>query len=124
MSSDTALGQEIRYSFDDARNRIRAYTGLYPNEDLIRDVQCICDRIALQVAPDSCFKEAIRHIEERCSQLAQAASRFAERDPAVIAAARAKAIAAIDRLQDAVFRVRRGSAPDPRLYGLLRQRSR
>ncbi len=123
MNSDTALRQEIRYSFNDVRSRIGSYTGLYSNEDLTREVLRACDQMLVLAARDPCLEEAKRVVEERCRRLAEVTDRFADRDPAVIAVSRAQAIAAVDLLQDAIFRLRRASAPVPRIGGLLRQRS-
>lgn len=123
MGSDTALRQEIRSSLDDARRRIRSYMGLYSNENLIRDVLRACDDTTVRVDPAPQLDEARRIIEDRCRRLVQVTDRFTDRDPAVIGTARAQAIAAIDMLQDTVFRLRKVHTTDPRLCGLLRRPS-
>jgi hypothetical protein len=123
MSDDIALRQEIRQSFDDIRRRIRSYTGLYSTEDLIRDVTHACDEMTMAIAHSHRLEEARSAVEDRCRRLAQVTDRFTTRDPVVIAASRAQAIAAVDALQDAIFQARKASVPVPRLGPLLRRRS-
>lgn len=123
MSSDTLLRQEFRYSLNNVRSRIRSFTGLYSNESLTCDVLHACDEMMLLIGPDTRLDELRLVIEDRCTRLAQVADRFSDRDPTAIATARAQAIAAIDLLQDALFRLCRSNAPDPRQCGLLRRRS-
>jgi hypothetical protein len=123
MSSDTALRQEIRHSLNDVRRWICGYSGLYSNENLTRDVLRACDEMTMQIEADPRLEEARRLVEDRCRRLARATDRFADRDPALIAASRAQAIAAIDLFQDAVFTLRKAHIPTQQLGGLLRRRS-
>jgi hypothetical protein len=123
MNSDIVLRQEIRHSLDDVRIRIRSYTGLYSSENLTHDVLRACDEMTRHIAPDPRLEEARLVIEGRCRRLTEVADRFSNRDPAVIAKARAQAIAAIDMFQDAVLRSRRASVPVPYSCGFLRKRS-
>jgi len=124
MGDDRLLREEIRLPLDSARTRIRRHTGLYPDENLTRDVLLICDEVIgwLAVTPD--VQEARESVEVRCLRLSQVTDRFAERDLGTIAKARSQAIAAIDRLQDAVFAQRRMEAMPQGCGILLRQRSR
>ncbi|MCB5175399.1 hypothetical protein [Microvirga lenta] len=92
---------------DDARARVRRYTGLYPDENLTEDVLSVCDAVIAWDDLNPRLEEARAAIEARCLRLAQVADRFAERNLATIAKARAQAIAAIDILQDAVVDLRR-----------------
>jgi hypothetical protein len=73
--------------------------------------------------PNYRLREARRIVEERCRQLAQATDRFAQRDPASIAALRAQAVAAIDMFQDAAFEWRKSRRAIPSSGHLLRRKS-
>ena len=123
MSTESILRQDIRRSFNHVRKLVTGYSGLYPGEDLIRDVLGLCDEMALLIEPDQRLCDARRIAVERCRSLAQAADRFSDRDPLVIAAARAHAIAAIDALQDAIFELRKLTLPVPRTGLALRRKS-
>jgi hypothetical protein len=123
MSNDNILREEIRYSLGFVRSLISNYSGLYSGENLAGDVLRFCDDMVSPEAPDPRVGEARRVVEERCTRLAQTADRFANRDPALIAESRAKADAAIDMLQDAVFEWRKARAPVPSSGRLLRRKS-
>lgn len=123
MSNENILREEIRYSLGFVRSLISNYSGLYPGENLAGDVLRFCDEMASPEGPNTRLEEARRAVEERCMRLAQAADRFAERDPALIAESRAKADAAIDMLQDAVFEWRKAHAPVTSSGRLLRRKS-
>jgi len=123
MSNDTLALQEIRYSLNYVRSLIHNYSGLYSGEDLTRDVIRFCDDVARAEEPDRRLKEARRIVEERCRRLTQATDRFAQRDPASIAASRAQAVAAIDVLQDAVLEWHKARVAVPSSGRLLRQKS-
>jgi hypothetical protein len=123
MSSDTVLRQEIRYSLGYIRSMIDNYSGLYSGENLARDVLRFCDEIAGGGTPHPRLQEARRLVEDRCRRLAQDTDRFALRDPALIAASRAQAMAAIDMLQDVVFEGRRARMIVPSSGRLLRRKS-
>ena len=123
MSSDTTLRQEIRHSIGCIRSMIDNYSGLYSGENLARDVLRFCDEMTDAGNPHPRLQEARRLVEDRCRRLAQDTDRFALRDPAVIAASRAQALAAIDRLQDVVFEWRKGRMPVPSSGRLLRRKS-
>jgi hypothetical protein len=123
MSSDTVLRQEIRYSLGYIRSMIDSYSGLYPGENLARDVLRFCDEMTGIDAPHPRLQEARRLVEDRCRRLAQDTDRFAMRDPAAIADSRAKAIAAIDMLQDVVFEWRKAHMTVPSSGRLLRRKS-
>ncbi len=122
MSDDMALRQEIRYSIGYIRGMIDSYSGLYSEENLTCDVLRFCDEIAHPGSPHPRLQEARRMVEDRCRQLAQATDRYAQRDPASIAAKRAQAMAAIDVLQDAVFEARKSRMPVPSSGRLLRRK--
>jgi hypothetical protein len=123
MSTDNILRQEIRGSLSIVRALIKEYSGLYSAEDLTRDVLRVCDDIAVPVRPDRRLEDARRVVAERCTRLAHTASRFTVRDPALIAASRAQAVAAIDALQDAIFELRKSYCAEPSLGRVLRRRS-
>jgi alkanesulfonate monooxygenase SsuD/methylene tetrahydromethanopterin reductase-like flavin-dependent oxidoreductase (luciferase family) len=123
MSSDTILRQEIRCSLGYIRSMIDNYSGLYSGENLARDVLRFCDEMTDAGVSHPRLQEARRLVEDRCKRLAQDTDRFALRDPAVIAASRAQAMAAIDRLQDVVFEWRKGRMPVPSSGRLLRRKS-
>ncbi len=123
MSNDNILREEIRYSLGFVRSLINNYSGLYAGENLAGDVLRFCDEMVRPEGPNARLKEARRLVEERCTRLAQAADRFADRDPALIAESRAKADAAIDMLQDAVFEWRKARAPVASSGRLLRRKS-
>jgi len=123
MSNDTMIRQEIRYSVGLIRGLIRNYSGLYAGEDLAADVLRYCDEMAGREASSPRLKEARRIVAERCRHLAQAADRFSQRDPAFIAIARARADAAVDLLQDAIFECRKSRMPVPSSGRLLRRKS-
>lgn len=123
MSNDTILRQEIRYSLGCIRSMIDNYSGLYPGENLARDVLRFCDEVADAGTPHPRLQEARRLVEDRCRRLAQDTDRFALRDPAVIAVSRAQAMAAIDMLQDVVFEWRKACMKVPSSGRLLRRRS-
>ncbi|HZH51497.1 MAG TPA: hypothetical protein VEZ16_06390 [Microvirga sp.] len=123
MTDDRSLREEIRLPLDDARAMIRNHTGLYPHEDLTADVLGICDEVVAWVGVSPRLEEARALVEERCARLVQAADRFAERNLAMIAMARAQAIAAVDMLQDAALERRRMVIPTQTLGSLLRRRS-
>src|SRR3712207_3784687 len=123
MSSDTVLRQEIRYSLGYIRSMIDNYSGLYSGENLARDVLRFCDEMTGAGAPHARLQEAKRLVEDRCRRLAQDTDRFALRDPAVIAASRAQAMAAIDMLQDVVFEWRKARMTVPSSGRLLRRKS-
>lgn len=122
MSDDAILREEIRYSLRDVRRLIGRYSGLYSTEDLARDVLRACDSLSVHASSDPRVEEARRIVEERCRKLAHAADRFSSRDPALIAASRAQAFASIDRLQDAIFELKRSRNHPPRIGSLLRKR--
>jgi CRISPR/Cas system-associated endonuclease Cas1 len=123
MSSETFLRQEIRDSLGFVRGMIDHYSGLYSGENLTRDVLRLCDEMTTCEEPNPRLKEARRIVEERCRQLAQATDRFAQRDPASIAAIRAQAVAAIDAFQDAAFEWRKARTVVPSAGRLLRRKS-
>ncbi|WP_152568839.1 hypothetical protein [Microvirga sp. BSC39] len=123
MSSDTVLRQEIRYSLGYIRSMIDGYSGLYPGENLTRDVLRFCDGMTDAGTPHPRLQEARRLVEDRCRRLAQDTDRFALRDPAAIAASRAQAMAAVDMLQDVVFEWRRARMAVPSSGRLLRRKS-
>jgi hypothetical protein len=123
MSSDTILRQEIRYSIGCIRSMVDNYSGLYSGENLARDVLRFCDEMTEAGNPHPRLQEVRRLVEDRCRRLAQDTDRFALRDPAAIAASRAQAMAAIDRLQDAVFEWRRARMTVPSSGRLLRRKS-
>ena len=123
MSSDTVLRQEIRYSLGYIRSMIDNYSGLYSGENLARDVLRFCDEMTGPGTPHARLQEAKRLVEDRCRRLAQDTDRFALRDPAVIAASRAQAMAAIDMLQDVVFEWRKARMTVPSSGRLLRRKS-
>ncbi|WP_230530859.1 hypothetical protein [Microvirga roseola] len=123
MNINKVLRQETRQALDGAREMIRHYNGLYPHEDLVRDVLRICDRLTPALIPHPRLDETRRIVEERCGFLVRVANRFSERDPASIALARAQAISAVDLFQDAVLALRRASIPVPRTGMLLRRKS-
>jgi hypothetical protein len=123
VSSDDILRQEIRHSLNRARTLIRSYTGLYFDEDLARDVLSVCDAMTYSSQVTPRLKEARRMVQERCAKLVRDANRFSTRDPGVISASRAQAVASIDALQDALFEIRRAEAGSPRIGALLRRRS-
>jgi hypothetical protein len=122
MSDDMVLRQEIRYSIGYIRSMIDNYSGLYSAENLTRDVLRFCDEMTCSGSPHPRLQEARRMVEDRCRRLAQATDRFAQRDPASIAASRAKAMAAIVMLQDAVFEARKSRMPVPSSGRLLRRK--
>jgi hypothetical protein len=123
MSSDTILRQEIRYSIGCIRSMVDNYSGLYSGENLARDVLRFCDEMTEAGNPHPRLQEVRRLVEDRCRRLAQDTDRFALRDPAAIAASRAQAMAAIDRLQDAVFEWRKARMTVPSSGRLLRRKS-
>lgn len=123
MSSDNLLRQEVRESLGDVRRRIRGFTGLYSDENLIREVLSACYEVAAGCRDDARMQNVMQIVTDRCRRLAYVTNRFADRDPVVISAVRAQAIAAVDLLQDAVFEARKSHLPAPRLGGLLRRRS-
>ncbi len=123
MGNDNILREEIRYSLGFVRSLINNYSGLYSGENLADDVLRFCDEMVSPEGPSARLKEVRRVVEERCARLAQAADRFADRDPALIAESRAKADAAIDMLQDAVFEWRKARAPVASSGRLLRRKS-
>ncbi|WP_445502881.1 hypothetical protein [Microvirga sp. G4-2] len=123
MSDDSILRQEIRRSLRGVRSMICSYSGLYSGEDLARDVLKICDDMARSSQPTPRLKEARCVVRERCMKLARDADRFSARDPAVIAASRAQAVASIDVIQDALFEMRKAETAVPRIGALLRRRS-
>ena len=123
MSNDTLLRQEIRSSLGFVRSMIDNYSGLYSGENLTRDVLRFCDEMTGSGAPNRRLQEARRLVEERCRRLAQATDRYAMRDPAVIAASRIQAMAAIDMLQDAVYEWHKAHMAIPSTGRLLRRKS-
>lgn len=123
MSEDSILRQEIQHSLSEIRRQIHSYSGLYANEDLTRDVLQACDEMAKSIEPSPRFKEARRLVREHCARLTRDADRFSMRDPSMIAASRAKAIASIDLMQDTLFELRRAGVSFPRLGCFLRRRS-
>jgi hypothetical protein len=123
MSSDTVLRQEIRYSLGYIRSMIDNYSGLYSGENLARDVLRFCDEMTDAAPSHPRLQEARRLVEDCCRRLAQDTDRFALRDPAMIAASRAQAMAAIDRLQDVVFEWRKARINVPSSGRLLRRKS-
>ena len=122
MNDDHHVREEVRFFLSFVRGLIHSYSGLYAGENLTRDVLRLCDEMTTG-EPDARVREARCIVEDRCTRLAQAADRFTERDPALIAAARSQAVAAIDLLQDAVVRWRKSRAPVPQFGKLLRQKS-
>ena len=125
MGDDRLLREEIRLPLDDARTRIRRHTGLYPEENLTRDVLRICDEVMARGDATPRLQEAREAVSARCLRLSQVADRFADRNLGTIAKARAQAIAAIDMLQDAVLDRRRPEVAPQQCGGImLRQRSR
>ena len=123
VRNESALRNEVRHTFDDVRDRIRGYTGLYSDEDLMGEVICACDEAMGSFVRDMRLDDMRQTIETRCRRLMEAADRFGDRDPIVITAARAHAVAAIDMLQDAVFHLRRTSNAVSHFGCPLRRRS-
>lgn len=124
MGDDRMLRQEIRLPLDIARTQVRRHTGLYPDEDLTRDVLGICDEVLTFVPMTPNLRDAREAVEAGCIRLSQLSDRFSERNLTAISKARAQAIAAIDRLQDVLLERRRFEC-GPRVEPVvLRQRSR
>jgi hypothetical protein len=123
MSSETIIRQEIRDSLGFVRSMIDHYSGLYSGENLTRDVLRFCDQMTSTEDSNLRLREARRIVEERCRRLAQATDRFAQRDPAAIAAMRAQAVAAIDMFQDAAFEWHKARTVIPSSGRLLRRKS-
>lgn len=103
MNDDSALRSRVKLSLDEARRRIGGHTGLYRDEDLVREVLRICDEVAAWSESGPRIDEARRHVEHRCNLVAMVADRFGQRDPGLIGTARAQAVAAIDVFQDAIL---------------------
>lgn len=123
MSDDNVFRQDLRHSLGAVRKLIHSYSGLYPDEDLARDVLSLCDEIAKPSQATMRLNEARRIVHERCTRLAHAADRFSSRDPVKIAAFRAQAAASIDMLQDVLLDARRRQQGPPRIGALLRRKS-
>ena len=123
MSDDRLLREEIRRPLDGARSRIRRYTGLHPDEDLVREVLHMCNAVMARADADPRLREISETVMARCQRLAQVTNRFAERDLASIAKARAQAVAAVDMLQDVVFEWRKARMTVPSSGRLLRRKS-
>ncbi|WP_243373485.1 hypothetical protein [Microvirga solisilvae] len=123
MNEDSILREEIRHSLRHLRLMIHSYSGLYAGEDLARDVLRTCDEIARPTQPSPRFKEARRLVQERCAKLAHDADRYSMRDPAMIAISRAKAVASVDMLQDALFELRKAERGAPRPGSYLKRPS-
>ena len=124
MADERALRQDLRRVFDAARTIVREFTGLYRDEDLSRAVLRLCDQAGTSPAADPRLAEARALVDARCRRLAQVSDRFGERDPALIAEARTRAIAAVDTFQDVVLDVCRPAGPRFRDGVLLRRRGR
>ncbi len=123
MKHENQQRQEIRNSFDNARVRVRAFMGLYADEDLANEVLSICDDVLARVGLSPRLTELRQVVEVRCKRLADVTNRFSSRDPAVIADARMQVIVAIDQIQDAALE-RLTVSPSLGPHSLLRQRSR
>jgi len=123
MTDDSALRHVIKRCLDRARGRIAAYTGLYPDEDLMSDVLRACHEAAAKDTKNQSLEDARHAVETRCLHLVQAADRFAVRDLATIAAARARAVAAVDTFQDAALEARRAGDVRQRPGSLLKKRA-
>jgi hypothetical protein len=124
MSDDVEFRREIKHVFDGVRIRIGSYTGLYADEDLLQDLQQACGDLLRTVAPEPRLDVAMHALEDRCRHLAKVTDRFAERDPDVIATARAQAVAAVDMLQDAIFDLRKAEMEQRVPRRLLKRRGR
>lgn len=123
MTDDCTLRWEIKKTLDKARRQILNYNGLYSDEDLIRDVLHACRTVSAGSHPHMRLEETWREVEMRCVQLIAVVDRFAARDFSAILSSRARAIAAIDLFQDAVFHARRLSAHARSNGALLRGRA-
>lgn len=123
MNNDHTLRQEIRSSLSIVRTLIKDYSGLYSAEDLTQEVLRACDGIAGPGKVDQRLEDAKRMVAERCNRLACTANRFTVRDPTLIAASRAQAVAAIDALQDTIFDLRRSCRFEPSRGRFLKRRS-
>ena len=84
---DDRLREEIRLPLDDARTRIRRHTGLYPEENLTRDVLRICDEVMARGMRLRAFRRPGRP-SRRAASGSQVADRFADRNLGTIAKAR------------------------------------
>ena len=100
---DGAVRTEIRQRLGDLYTALRTFTGLHPDEVLTDRVLRTCDALAVFVEPGPALKEARADVELRCRQLALVTDRFGPRDPAQIAAARLKAVAAVERYHDVLL---------------------
>lgn len=123
MRHEAQQQQEIRSAFDGARVRVRAFTGLYADEDLANEILSICDEVVVRVGPSPCIDRLRQVVEARCQGLADVTNRFSSRDPTVIAAARMQVIVALDQMQDAALE-RVTVSPSLGPHSFLRQRSR
>ncbi|MBZ6078086.1 hypothetical protein [Microvirga puerhi] len=106
MTNDNAWRRDIKHFLDGARYRVLHYTGLYSDEDLIGAVLHAC-REAAGSDLDLQLGAAKSIVEEHCRTLVRVADRFSARDFALIAASRARTLAAIDMFQDIVLQERR-----------------
>ncbi|HZH12311.1 MAG TPA: hypothetical protein VEZ24_18320 [Microvirga sp.] len=122
MSENSILPQEIGHSLNKVRGLIRSYSGLYCDEDLARDVLKLCDEAMRSPQPSTRVREVRRLVHECCVKLVRDADRFSIRDPALIARSRARAIAAVDMLQDALLEQAKADVV-PRSGSFLRRRS-
>jgi phage gp37-like protein len=120
---DGAVRTEIRQRLGELYTTLRTFTGLHPDEVLTERVLRTCDALAVFVAPGPALKEARADVELRCRQLALATDRFGPRDPREIAAARLKAVAAVERYHDVLLtqRSEQGAQPAPGCF--LRRRA-
>ena len=124
MTDLTARAREIKRGLDRARNQILRYNGLYTDEDLIRDVLRTCHEAASGASPHPRLDATGRHVEARCKRLVHVADRFATRDIALMASARAQAVAAVDVFQDVVVEMLRADASQQIPFTLLKKRAR
>ncbi len=122
MMPERHLRNQIRSLLDAARGRVRAFTGLYSDEDLANEVLSACDEALVLAGTSPRLDELRQVVEARCQQLAEVTNRFSARDPVVIAAARTQVVIAIDQMQDAALGPLK-AATTQRPQGLLKRRS-
>jgi hypothetical protein len=120
---DGAVRTEIRLRLGDLYTTLRAFTGLHPDEALTERVLRTCDALAAFVEPGPALEEARAEVELRCRQLALATDRFGPRDPAQIAAARLKAVAAVERYHDVLLTLRHQQGTQAASGRYLRRRA-
>jgi hypothetical protein len=104
MAAATKLCETITATLNKAGVRVRQYTGLYANENLVSEVLTACGEVLQSIETKEDFRKSRRAVQHVCRELVRvAADRRTQEGGSVIARCREDILEAIGAFQADVF---------------------